>query len=441
MLRHFKTILLSVLCLSMSFAGCQKSTNTVEATSEQTETVSPQLKMDYSKADALNIIDQIWNRLKSEHILFVLHKDKVAEIEANYLKIRESVPENGLSKDDMLKTGWSILHPFHDLHLIFVSKDQLNIQYRYLSDLIIRELNGASLVSVNGESLDDIFKRTDKWQIYESEAGAKHRIENELITNEGFRKYGYSLNDLNIVVQNSDGKLETIHYSDSDFNGQKQHVAALQKVPADLLDNRSVPWEISIIPEQKLAILTLRECINNDKYRTMLHQLFTDIKEKGIEHLVLDLRKNRGGDSIVANEFITYLDIDQYKNTGVYIRNGDSYDTYHDMAWKNQKKEDLTFHGKVYALSSNTSFSSAVIFLDLLQANHLATVIGEIPNNLANSYGDIIEKPLDGYPFIFITTFKYFVRASGDMENKAIIPDIQCHASQAMNEVYKLMAQ
>ena len=64
--------------------------------------------------------------------------------------------------------------------------------------------------------------------------------------------------------------------------------------------------------EKSLAILTLKHCWISDHYRDVIRKMFTEIKEKNIENLAIDLRGNPGGDTYVVNELFKYLPVDTY---------------------------------------------------------------------------------------------------------------------------------
>lgn len=123
----------------------------------------------------------------------------------------------------------------------------------------------------------------------------------------------------------------------------------------------------------------------------------------------MDLRRNGGGDSSVANEFFRYLNIESYKTwagvwrLGVFEIRGDA------AVLENPRDKDLAFDGNLYLLTSVYTFSSAMDFAELVKDNHLGAIIGEPPGNDPRSYGDIscFTLPNSG-SYIQISTRKWY---------------------------------
>ena len=61
------------------------------------------------------------------------------------------------------------------------------------------------------------------------------------------------------------------------------------------------------------AVLTLTDCNNNDEYKRTVREMFDRVAAEGLRNVAVDLRDNRGGSSLVANESFPYLNIDSYR--------------------------------------------------------------------------------------------------------------------------------
>ena len=70
--------------------------------------------------------------------------------------------------------------------------------------------------------------------------------------------------------------------------------------------------------------------------------MFGEIKSKGIKNLCVDLRENGGGNSLVANEFLKYLDIPSYKDMGLVWRLGFLNISAGGGVTENERYEELT---------------------------------------------------------------------------------------------------
>ncbi len=80
--------------------------------------------------------------------------------------------------------------------------------------------------------------------------------------------------------------------------------------------------DYAIDRENDLGIFTLRGCNYNEEYQSTLDAFFAEVFEYEISNVVVDLRGNGGGNSLVANEFLRYIDVDQYKLWGFAVRFG-----------------------------------------------------------------------------------------------------------------------
>ena len=168
--------------------------------------------------------------------------------------------------------------------------------------------------------------------------------------------------------------------------------------------------------------------------------MFTEVKEKGIKNVAVDLRDNGGGDSSVANEFIRYLNVDEYAMDKYYMQLGVFTLPFDDNVVKNPKYDELVFEGNVYLLVSDSSFSSAMMFAEYIKDNSLGTLIGEAPGNTPTGYGDIAVFRLPESGVYFQVSTRTFVRADSTTTDELVSPDIPCDANNAPEELYKAVA-
>ena len=193
--------------------------------------------------------------------------------------------------------------------------------------------------------------------------------------------------------------------------------------------------------EHNLAILTLTACENNAQYKKCLSDMFTKVKENNIGNVAVDVRNNGGGSSLVINNFIRYLDTEGFYEPTNSSRLGPFLVNYGNGYRKNNRIEDLLFTGNVYILTSVRSFSSAMMFPQMIKDNGLGKVIGQAPANNPNGYGDVVHFNMPNSRIFMQISYKKFHRVNQDTAEKYVEPDYPCESDEAMEELYKLCRQ
>lgn len=176
-----------------------------------------------------------------------------------------------------------------------------------------------------------------------------------------------------------------------------------------------------------------------EDFKEFLREMFTEVHNKKAEYIVVDLRENTGGNSILGFQFLRYIDTQgkevkefscqekmskavcyRYKMTpwgklkakvlGIWPENVGTLtpkvEEGLDQALNNKNSvfymppvdTELKFSGKLIVLISNRTFSSAMDFATILSDNDLAISIGEPTGGKPESFGDLmtIELPHSG---------------------------------------------
>ena len=196
----------------------------------------------------------------------------------------------------------------------------------------------------------------------------------------------------------------------------------------------------AIDKNNSLGILTLLSCDYNKYYLETVKHFFTEVKDNDIQNVAVDLRNNGGGNSMVANEFIRYINVDEYYVAGdVNVRYGSFLLKNKKSMTTNKKYEELLFKGKVYALTSDRTFSSAKMFANMISDNHIGELIGEVPGNMPASYGDILLFQTPNAKLVFTVSFKYFGRTDGTKADLSLIPDYEIKAADAIDKLNEVI--
>jgi hypothetical protein len=197
-------------------------------------------------------------------------------------------------------------------------------------------------------------------------------------------------------------------------------------------------YSYSVDRASGVGIFTLRQCIFDKTYKTALKDFFISVRDGGVHSVIVDLRGNPGGNSLVVNEFLRYLPVESYQVGSSSARFGPIIWENHPRRQKNQQAK-CVFSGNVYVLTGTDTFSAAVDFVTLLSDNGLCMVVGEIPGNMPSSYGDLLYFQTPNSLLVFTVSYKYFIRPDASKTNLPLLPDIQVPAHDAMEEALRLI--
>ncbi|MBL7740441.1 MAG: hypothetical protein JNK14_14585 [Chitinophagaceae bacterium] len=185
-----------------------------------------------------------------------------------------------------------------------------------------------------------------------------------------------------------------------------------------------------------------------DSFSVFLRRSFTRIKERNAAGVIIDLRKNGGGDSGLGDTLISYISGKPYRNTaGMKMRISQHSKALSEMRrasdpfkkWKNGKiyeykvrslvtpaANPLRYTGKVAVLIGPGTFSSANMLTNAIKDYQLAMLIGESTAEPGNDFGEIFSFMLPRTHIVATGAIKMFTRANGDEKDfGGIKPDME----------------
>jgi hypothetical protein len=202
-------------------------------------------------------------------------------------------------------------------------------------------------------------------------------------------------------------------------------------------DEKWVDYAIDL--ENDLGIFTLRSCTYNEEYQTTLAAFFAEVFKYGLSNIVVDLRGNGGGNSTVANEFLRYIDVDQYKSWDGAVRFGWYLHQNNDVVVDN-RKQPKTFDGDLYVLTDIFTYSAAMDFAMLIGDNDLGMLVGEPSGNLPDSYGDILVFQMPNSDLVVRISHKKWYRIDEEKAQEALMPDVIVPAEDALDKALEMIA-
>lgn len=381
-----------------------------------------------TKEQAQRDMDCAMNYIKSRHPAWLEKENaRVTEVERLYKELRESFGDT-VTVSDLNTALGTMIAPLHDGHTY--AKHYTTVQ-TMLDDCSYVETERP--IRINGEDANDIVKRYLTCHSYEIEEDAIADFFEKAICYEAeLRKIDVDTSkgvDFTYVI---DGKEETIHH---EFI---KCIEGNRSVKTEQSDRGWVYYDID--KERNLGVFTLTTCTCNQEYLDTVKEFFEEVSQAGIENVAVDLRGNGGGNSAVANEFIRYLNVDEYNTWDCDIRYGLYLHKFRSRVMQNMQLSPQ-FKGNLYILTDRKTFSSAMDFTMLIMDNDLGKVVGEASSNLPDSYGDCLYFLLPNSKINLSVSFKRWYRIDKTKAWQQLVPDYECNPSMALKKVYEIISQ
>lgn len=376
---------------------------------------------------AIEDLDYMMTFLKKDHP--ACYGGVPSEVLERYNNVKSELESlDTITVNELCRKTEYVLSCLHDGHTYTFPK----YDYHYLKDSYSDELAGYKTVSVNGLTIDELAKQSADLISYEAESWEITRIRSLYFTLEGLDYLGLDNTEVTYVFE-KDGQTITRTYTQEDY-------ALIDEIEIKS-DNSALQSFVSykIDEEKSLAIMTLTSCRANSEYNKAVKDMFTEVKEKNIRHVAVDIRGNGGGNDAVIGEFFRYLNIDQYKTCGLEWRLGFIKIPYPVSYMKNEKAKDLLFDGDFYLLTSSGTFSSGMLYAQYVKDNNIGTIIGEAPGNDPNGYGEVVYFALPNSKIFMSVSTKHFIRVDKDAGTYLVEPDIECSSNEAMDKLYEVV--
>ena len=381
---------------------------------------------------ALSDYDFAMKYLKKIHPLTIdgLPQDVSVQAQTVRAEIESRDSVYGWELSGMLESIFALLGDGHT----YVSENYA--ESHYMKHIYEHRIAGDVLVGINGITLEEMLRGDPALVSYEREEYGIRLLKNRVSTLEGLRYLGIDTSqEITYNYRTVSGAPVDVKVSAEDFLVMEEYLDYEEAATGEDLrkgsdDRDFVSYEID--NDLSLAILTLDDCIYNSHYRETLRQMFEEVYSGNIQNVAVDLRSNSGGSSMVADEFIHYLDVPEYRSWAQEIRYGPFYIREKASTDRN-KRSGHGFDGNVYVITSVFTYSSAMDFAMLIQDNGLGQVLGETSGNMPASYGDVVSFQLPGSKLFMKISRKKWHRVDESKEDLPIIPDILCDPDDAID--------
>jgi C-terminal processing protease CtpA/Prc len=212
------------------------------------------------------------------------------------------------------------------------------------------------------------------------------------------------------------------------------------------------PYIFSTLLDKNIGIIEFNQFVDLDRFKVFLDSTFQVLQQENIGNLIIDIRKNGGGNSALGDELLQYISpvpFSQYGKTIVKYSDilKQFHETYNNWIISNPngitiydseelielRENDLRYTGNVFLLISHYTFSSATDFSWAFKYFKIGTVIGEETGGLAVCFGDIITPKLPNSGLFYSISWKKFYDYGATDENiHGTLPDYNVEAEKAL---------
>lgn len=248
------------------------------------------------------------------------------------------------------------------------------------------------------------------------------------------------------------------------YDGKKVKKTSVPAMPLSDLDKifsekskqteapRQEPYYYEIL--DKTAVLTFNSCQNREAMSQFADSMVTELNNKNVKWLIIDIRANGGGDNNVGNELLKRISPTPFCQFGLIynkvseatLKFTDREDEvglyYYGTELIHPLEESKRFKGKTILLTSHLTFSSAASFSWAYKYFDMGTVVGEETGGMNVSYGNWIRyfTPVSRLSAT-ISIGCYWHYGADEKNIHGTLPDIKVPADKALEYALKKLAK
>jgi len=209
---------------------------------------------------------------------------------------------------------------------------------------------------------------------------------------------------------------------------------------------KSEQYSLSVDKNRKTSVLAIQSFSDLAGFCAFADSAFQIIAKESIENLIIDIRGNLGGRSVVVDSlmnFLTNKPYNQYQKIETLISNdlkayykekypekydeikdlviGESFSSSDEMVYPHNSK--FRFSGKLFLLTDSKTSSAAATFAGVFKELKLGVIVGEETGGTIQYFGDFWFLSLPNTGLQFHISPKRFVQYGGKDLKRGVIPD------------------
>jgi C-terminal processing protease CtpA/Prc len=299
---------------------------------------------------------------------------------------------------------------------------------------------GTEIVSINGKRASDVFGELTKAMSGDTTANRAATVE-RLFGLMLWQKFDPGSEFALRIRRPASGKTETIKAAG--ISGE-----ALEKM---MFGDKAVD-AYELTPE--IMVLEVNKMQSKDEVKKFIDETFARIKEKNYPALVIDIRRNGGGNSVVGDWVFEYLTRKRYRQSGIKEIRLSSYLTennkfYRDwtaklktanpvvgdkIVLKSDDAEDEAapdtskwiYPGKVYLLTTPRTYSSGFMLAETFKCYKFGTMLGESLGSHRNLTGELMRFTLPNSKIVgYVASSHFYPPCYQKAQTDFLEPDVK----------------
>lgn len=309
---------------------------------------------------------------------------------------------------------------------------------------------GSEIIKINGITVDNMFKKMMCYHCAETDAFRAQRVRD---TFSELLFILYSADSYNIeykepgrrkIMKTTLGACENKVL----VEWEKKNLASPSSYDGE-------PYSFKILPEKNVAIMDFNSCQDPEKMEVFADSMFRVLRNDNIKNLIIDVRRNGGGDTEVGDNLLKYLSPKPFYQfeMGAFRRTptvnklaGWSDNTgwyYHKIIDEEliqpKTNDEGHFMGNVYLLTSNRTYSAANSFSWAFKEFGVGKVVGEETGGVCVSFGECISYYMpNSHIQTSISSSRVWQYGADEKNIHATYPDYRVPTEQALDKALKL---
>jgi len=338
----------------------------------------------------------------------------------------------------------------------------------FIPENLLNLPQGAEIVSINAESSKHLFQK-----LLSSIDGESTNWRVQILQGSFSLRYGafYGFTPNYTIKYKTGTNIGTSTITGSKYLDLLNLVNERQKKVQTKSNYKNQPYSFKFLEDYKIGFIDFKDFTGEAGFPFFLDSVFSVMKQKNTESLIIDLRNNGGGNSALGDELFQYISKVPFSQFGKVVVNYSnirklfyeknrsklaylsrlsdsdfnayvygSHNNINENTLNDLRENPLRFNGSIYLLTGIKTFSSASDFAWCFQNFNMGKIVGEETGGFIVCFGDYITTPLPKTNLeLIISTKEMYGYGATDKERHGIIPDYKVPSQKALDFTLKLI--